>query len=273
MWLPEDKAGNLTFFYALVNEAKQEASTLKKDKIDEYINVISKFMDDLIVGDPWKGKVSSLRGNIANRNLPLIADSLAEYYYIQNPHLLPERAFLEYIQEALNDLLTEVIESDLSKELKEIFLAGIQSLLKALYRYQIDGPEEIGNLSKALVVDLTNRENKIQENDREKPAYKKFFAWLIFLGQFFRPSIYDVIGAAPDLNDYWIPRIERIAQDYQKIEEFVDSSATIQEAFEKSQDVFSDEVQKKLLGQPELPALLPADESLDSADSSDESEE
>jgi len=76
-------------------------------------------------------------------------------------------------------------------------------------------------------------------------------------------SIYDFIGAVPDLDSYWIPKFEEVAKGFEDMEQIIRETPTLQEAFEKAPDIFKKQSQKSIMGGEELKALPASKETME----------
>lgn len=257
---------NLALFFRLMAKAKEEAMSIKKENINRYLAAIDDLYNLFFTNSVWDAKLSAFVSPINSRNLLLATDALAEYYHNQNPIFSLEQDFLDYTQKELNSLLEKVIKSDISKDLKSFIESSIGAILKAVRNYQIDGTEELDKIIKSLITELMMKEKSINDKDKNNPAYKKFQAILLSFTLWTAPSPYDIIGAVPDLNEFWIPGIQKMAEDYQKIEEIVIETETIQEAIEKTRNIFDKQSIKRLSGK-EIKALPAGQDDFNTADS------
>lgn len=98
-------------------------------------------------------------------------------------------------------------------------------------------------------------EHSLQDKDKDNPVYRHAKAWVLSLLIYIAPSPYDIIGAVPDIYDFWVPKFEELAAGCEKIEQIICETLTIQEAFEKSSNTFDRQPQKSITGGRELKAL------------------
>ncbi|OWY65925.1 hypothetical protein B7486_39220 [cyanobacterium TDX16] len=98
-------------------------------------------------------------------------------------------------------------------------------------------------------------EHSLKDVDKKNPIYTCFKAWGLSLLLYIAPSPYDVIGAIPDIYDFWIPKFEELSTGHSNIKEIVCETSTIQEAFEKSLTIFNRQQHKSITGGKTLKAL------------------
>ena len=264
----EPKAHNLMKFYTLMNMAKEEAESIKLPKLDRYLKVIQNLHHIFNANHAWGQQWGTFAGHINNGNVLATIDSLANSYHSQNPTFFIETEFLEKITEDLHSLSEEIIQSDLSPELKNFLTNKLAELVKAIRGYRIYGSAELEKATKASISDLIINEIQLEDTDKKNETYKKFQARLLALYMWLVPSPYDIIGAAPDIHDFWKPRIENMAEGFEKIEGIVIETETIQEAIEKTRNALSNNSPKMMEGKDQK-ALPPSSESLDSTDDAD----
>ncbi len=106
-------------------------------------------------------------------------------------------------------------------------------------------------------------EHSLEDKDRNNPVYKHVKAWVLSLLIYITPSPYDIVGVVPDIHDFWVPKFEELAAGHKKVEQIVDVSSTIQEAFEKALNTFDKQSQKSIAGGRELKALPSSKEDLE----------
>ena len=246
---------NIVDFYELLNKAEEEARKLNNfPKINRYIQVIEELHDVFILNHIWNSKWSSFANHIESRGVLNTLDALANYLHSQNPRNFLEHDFLKDLNTEFDSLLSKVIESDLSKELKIYLSERLEDILKAIRRYTIDGTEGLEKAAKSLVNDLALTEHNLKDEDKKNPIYQRVKAWGLSLVLFITPSPYDIVGAVPDIYEFWIPKFEELAAGSKKIERIICEKPNIQEVFEKASDTFSREPRKSILGR-ELKAL------------------
>ncbi|WP_413175912.1 hypothetical protein [Anabaena azotica] len=133
---------NMVNFYELLSKAEEEAKKLSNNpKIDRYIQAIGKLHHVFIVNSIWTTKWSVFATHIESKNILTILDALANDFHRQNPKILLEKDFLKDLNAEFENILEEVLSTDLSKELKVYLISRIQDILSAIRRYSIDGTE------------------------------------------------------------------------------------------------------------------------------------
>lgn len=247
-------------FYGLLNKAEEETKTLKNQpNINRYLQALGQLNEIFVVRNIWAENWSIIANNIETKNLLTTLDSLATFFYLENPTIFLEEDFLEKLDNVFKELLSEILSSDLSRELKRFLIKHIEDIQTAISRYRIDGAQELEKSVKSLVSDLVISEHNIKEEDKNNPLYSYLASWTVGLLLFIRPTVYDVISIIPDINDYWVPKFEELADGQKKIEQIINETSTIQEACEKSSNIFDRQTQKSITGTTKRKALPPSD--------------
>jgi len=256
-------------FYELLNKAEEEAKSLRtKKNIDRYLSTIEQLQEHFIVNHIWGTVWGNFASYIETKNVLNTLDSLAEFYYREHPMIVLEEDFLEKLNSEFTLLVDEITKSDLSRELKRFLTAQIENILKAIRRYHIDGTEGLKNAAQSLVSHLVMREHTVKDVDKKKPVYTRVKAWGLSLLLYIAPSPSDIIGAVPDISDFWIPKLEELITGREKIEKIIDEIPNIQEVCEKASHVFDRQAQKIIAGSSERKALPASQE--DPKDKNDE---
>jgi|SRR6476469_4255561 len=259
MKLPSEPK-NLVDFYEILNKAEEEVKALRnRPKIDRYIQSMDLFHNTFITYHIWEVKWSTLASFIESRDLLNTLDSLAYFVHLDNPRVLLEEQFLTDLNNKLKSILDEIITSDLSQGIKRFLTVRIEDILKAIRRYDIDGTEGLEKAAKSLLTDLALSENKLQDEDKRKPLYRRIQSVAAGLAMFFMPtSAYDIVGAIPDIHEFWSPKIEVLVANIEEIEASICEGSKISEVYEKAFEVFSKGPQKSITGGKEIKALPPS---------------
>lgn len=248
---------DLVDFYELLNKAEAEARSVRnKPRLNRYLETIKQlrrlFITKSIWSENWSAFVTDINNNVLNT-----LDSLANDFGSQKPTIFLEQEFLKNLKDEFESLLDEVIGSDLSRELKHFLIGRIEDIQKAIRRYQIDGSEGLEKSTKSLLSDLVMSEHYFKAEDKHNYVYKHVKAWILSLIIYITPTPYDIIGAVPDIHDFWIPKFEELTEGHKKVEQIINETSTIQEALEKASIVFDRQTQKSIAGRRE-PKALPA---------------
>lgn len=254
----EGRPKNLVDFYVLLNKADEEVRKLMHlPRIAQYAQVVEELNDLFTSNHLWGTAWSNLANHIQSRNMLLILDSLASNVFAQNPMFVVEQDSLEKINSDLNSLLNEICDSDLSKELKQLLIARVKDVLEAIRKYHVGGTEGLKQAAQSFVSDLVTTEHNLTEHDRKNPTYTRVTACFLHLLMWLTPSPWEIVGAVPDITNFWLPKYEELISERKQIEQIVREAPTIQEACEKSSKVFNKQSQKSLIGHKE-PKALPA---------------
>ena len=252
----EPQPHNIVDFYELLNKAEEEARRVRsRPKIDRYLQTIEKLHEHFIVHHTWSVQWVIFSAYIEDKNILNTLDSLAEFFYSENPVIFLKEDFLEKLNSEFTVLLEKILQSNLSKELKRFLIEHIENIVKAIRRYKVDGTEGLKKAAQSLISDLVMIEHSLKDVDKKNPTYTCIKAWGLSLLLYITPSPYDIIGAVPDIHDFWVPKFEELSTGHAKIEKLICDTPTIQEVFEKASDVFDRQPQKTLAGVKEVKAL------------------
>jgi hypothetical protein len=257
MNLEHDKPENLIYFYELLGRAKEEAKSIKNQpNIDRYIQSIDVLHEKFIINHIWTSQWNIFSSYIKSANVLNTLDSLAIFFGTQNPVILLNRGLLDELNSKLKELLEEINSSDLSRESKRFMVERIENIITAINKYDIDGTKGVEQATKSFISDLVMNEHNLKDSDKSNPICNKVVSVICSVLLFVKPTPWDIIGVMPDLNDFWMPRIESFTEVCGKIESAIVESSTIQQAFEKaSYIVLHGEQQKTITGGKELKAL------------------
>jgi hypothetical protein len=195
----------LTDFFVLMADVERVVTLLKKvPNRDKYIDAIreiqSIFCTYSLPGDKWLN-VSSL---IENRNLILLLDACATFISQENLEVsLSDNQLKEYLSKC-EELLKEIIESDLSDDIKTFLVVRLEEICIAIRHYSIGGPGRLRTVVEANIGGMIVRGTAISSEDKEKPILKKIFEWLLIFGS--------VLGLASDTQGFLLPNVTEAAR-------------------------------------------------------------
>ena len=115
------------------------------------------------------------------------------------------------------------------------------------------------------MTDLVVIKDKLKDEEKQNPILNRVLTSGISLNiflAFLSPNIYDLIGMAPAINDFWIPKYEQLSAGREKIEKIVYEESNLQKILEKASDTYRSELRKSLLGK-EQKALPPSKEDVE----------
>jgi len=244
---------NIVSFYELLVKAEEEGNRLRgRPRIPEYLRILDQLHEVFASHHLWRTKWDVFVTHIHNEKVLIILDALANYFEDKYPGLYLEQDFLDKLNGDFGSILNGIPKSDLSKELKRFLTEQIEDILKAIRRYQIDGTEGLKKVSKSFVSDLAMSEHTLDEKDKSNPLYKHVKASFLSLLIWIAPSPYDIIGAVPDIHDFWVPQFEHFLQGREQVEKIVDETSTIQDALEQvsreAPSIFGKQEQKSIAG-------------------------
>lgn len=255
---------NIIYFYELLRKAGEEARSLKNiQRIERYLKTLEDLQILFAANAVWTEKWNLFASNIESKGILNTLDALAHFYYLQTPKVLLNHDFLEELGEKLRDLRDEVLDAHLSKEFKKFLAERIEDILRAIDKYFVDGSQGLEYAAKSFVSDLLVAEKRINDNEKKNPILKKVKAWAytLLIG-ITSPSLYDVIGAVPDIQEFWAPKIEDLIIKQQDLEQIIDDETTMEGVLEEAIIIFTRKSQRIIEGKPDLKALPAAKENL-----------
>jgi len=196
---------------------------------------------------------------IKNKNILTVLDALANYFSNKNPRIPLDESFINKLDIEFNSLLQEVIESELSLELKNYLVNKIEDILRVTRKYHISGTNELEKTVKSFTIDLTVTERTIKDEDKENLTYQRLKAWLVSLIIYITPSPYDIAGTIPAIYDFWLPKFEELAEGQKEVEKTISEDQSIIDTFKRASDIFQKDAIKKIRGK-EIKALPPSPE-------------
>jgi hypothetical protein len=256
----ENKAGNIMIFYEILSKAKDEAKSIRNNpKLDSYIKTVDELQDIFAANHVWSSAWAVFANAIESKNILVSLDALANYFNDQNPKIIIEEDLLDKLSCEFTSLCDQILKSNLPKELKRFLSARIESILAAIRRYHIDGTDGLEKAIKSLVSDLVMTENSLEDKDKKNPIFNKVRAWSLGVLIWITPTPYDLIGAVPDIHDFWIPQFEQLQQNVSKVENIISKSTNVV-SMQAIPSIFSKESQKMLCSGEEQKMLAPSDE-------------
>jgi hypothetical protein len=249
---------NIMFFYEILSKAKDEAKSIRnKPNLDRYIKTVDELQDIFATNHLWTVKWITFANQIETKNILNTLDALADFIHSQNPQIIIEEDFLKNLSDEFTSLCDQIYKSTLSKDLQRFLLERIENILTAIRKYQIDGTDGLEKAIKSLVSDLAIKENILKDEDKKNPVFNKVRAWSLGVLIWISPTPYDIIGAAPDIHDFWIPRFEQLRKSVGKVEQITSMSKHVINMQEIS-SIFGRESQNILCGGEDLKLLSPS---------------
>jgi hypothetical protein len=262
-----NEAGNIMFFYELLNKAKEEAKSIRnQSNLDRYVSSINKlhelFAMNHLVNTQW----IHFATEIESKGILNTLDALAHYFHTQNPKIILEEDFLQELNNEFISLSKQISNSSLSREL-QIFLSNrIEDILTAIRRYRIDGTDGLERTIKSLISDLVMTESTLKDQEKKDPIFNKVRAWGLGILIWITPTPYDMIGAAPDIQDFWIPKFEELRTRVKTVEQTISESKDTLN-IQSISSICTQESKKRLCGGEEQKSLPPSKEIQDTSNS------
>jgi hypothetical protein len=230
----EPKPQNFVNFFALLYKAEEETRKFG-DSLQNARSIlaINKFQEQFILENSWGKKWEHFSNYIEDKNILSILDNLANIYHSKNPKPFLEEEFLVGLDKEFSSLLSEIVESDISRKLKSDIKCHIEDILSAIRNYLINGTEGIEKAAQSLIIDLEVENHKLSSEDRINPTIQKITGIVFSLVMFLKPSFWDIIGVVPDINEFWAPKLHELVEFRQKIEPQIDEDSTIKNICEK----------------------------------------
>jgi len=247
---------NLTDFYALVNTAHEEAIKIRNQpKIERYISTIKDLRIALITNHLTATRWETIANHIEQKGVLITLDALANYFYDQNPLFLLGKDFLSRLIDQFEAISNDILSSELPKEFKKFLIDKINDIVQAIRRYHIYGTEGLEKATQAMFADLILKEGDIEPEIKKHSLFTKLVSLASALLIYITPSPYDIVGSIPDLQEYWIPKYEELADKAHRVEPFMQDTSSIQEFLKKAKSTFEEQTQKSIEGSPEPKAL------------------
>jgi hypothetical protein len=256
----ENKHRNIIKFYEILNKAKDEARSIRnKPNLDRYIKTVDDLQDLFTANHLWTAKWTVFASHIEAKNILNTLDALADFMHSQNPKIIIEEEFLKDLSNEFTSLYNQILESTLSKDIQRFLLERIENIITAIRKYQIDGTDGLEKAIKSLVSDLVIKENTLKDEDKRNAVFNKVRAWSLGILIWIAPTPCDIIGAVPDIHDFWIPKFEQLRKSVGEVEQIVSESKGIINIQEIS-SIFSVESQKILCAGEDVKLLPPSKE-------------
>jgi hypothetical protein len=230
----EPKPQNFVSFFALLYNAEEETKRLETSSQNERdVFAIKRFQEQLIIENAWGKQWEHFSIHIEDKNILSLLHNLADRYHSKNPKPFLEEEFLVGLDKEFSSLLSEIIESDISRKLKSDIKCHIEDILSAIRNYLINGTEGIEKAAQSLIIDLEVESHKLSSEDKINPTIQKIKGIVFGLVICLRPSFWDIIGVVPDINGFWAPKLHELVEFSQKIELQIDGDSTIKSICEK----------------------------------------
>jgi hypothetical protein len=210
--LTGESLGILDFFHILRQASLEARKITKPVNAKDYIPELDSFQEFVISNDVCVAQWIVYRNRMNSCNTILVIDALANYYSLEYPSISLKEDFLKSLLDELNTILQEAIDSDLPKELKRVISSSLNGIIQSIHKYNIDGTDGIRHAVQALIAELLIFESTSTDAKpiRTNNVFRKSSIIGTLLLSLLRPSVYDIIGAAPDINSFWIPAIQQL---------------------------------------------------------------
>jgi hypothetical protein len=236
----ERRPGNLVEFFEILNKAEYDARRIKKiEDIDIYIKALEDLKDLFIATPVWSLNWGEMASKINNANLVIPVISLASYFDIENPTKILDEEFLKELNDKFQSFINEVDNSEFSGDFRIFITNKIEDILIAVNRYKIDGTEGLEKAAKLFVYDLVVREFNLKEEDKKNALFQKIKAAGMALVLYIVPKPYGTISVVPDINQYWVPQIQKFLEGSEQIEKIIYDEPNMSEVFKKISNIFS----------------------------------
>jgi hypothetical protein len=250
---------NLILFYDLLHRSKEEAEKIQRlSNIALHLKALNGLSSNFVANHLWLSPWKSFATYIEDKNILIVLGSLASAFAKEYPHPVLEEEFLGKLSNEFQNLSSEILSSDISKETKDFLLSKVQEILQAIQKCHIYGTEELKKASQSIVSDFLVKESNFQDSDKASSSFTRIKAWGTLLLKFFVPaSIYDIA----EIDSYiygLIPKYEEVSELCDKVQIIICETPNIQEAFNKVQELLEEKSQKSLPGSATPKALPPS---------------
>jgi hypothetical protein len=213
--LTGESMGIFDFFYILRQASVEARKITKPAGVNQYIPELDRFREYVLVNDVYNTQWRDYKHRIDSCNTMLIIDALANYYSSEYPLMSHKEDFLKCLLEELNTILQELTDSDLPAELKRVISSNLNGIVQSIYKYNIDGTDGIRSAVQSLIAELLILEssNIGAKSIRASRVLRKASILGSLLLNLLRPSVFDIIGAVPDIQSFWIPAIQQLYED------------------------------------------------------------
>jgi hypothetical protein len=225
---------NMVDFYGVLSRARDEAANIRKKNIERYIKTLDELYRFFVETDLWNEQSAHFVNHIQQKNILNTLDSLADFFGDQNLRIVLSEDCLPLLKKEFESVLDNVINSDLSQDIKKFLIKGITQILEGLAKYDIDGGETLEQSVKKLISNLVLSDHNIKSEDRQKSGYTKPVSLILVLLIHCIPTPWDIIGAVPDIHDFWIPKYSQIMERQKEVEGIVKSCSNMKESIEKA---------------------------------------
>lgn len=267
------KPQNMIAFYSLLARAVKEAELLVDKEspqqrritrnIEQLHALNSFFLENHLWGMAWH----SCRSHIEQRNFLTVLHSLAEEYFKQCAFVKVPQDTINSLIDELNSIVEKVLDTDLSKDLKQHLILTLNELISTLRNYQVEGTQGIYQKSGSLSYRLLEVDTKVKEADRNNSAYQSATSWVLSIATFFAPqSMYDVASFVPAMHDFYIPKLEQLMEKEKQIESLLKEKSSLYDVL-KELNSEGKPVQTQAILEPQIPPKQPR---LESAKSEEE---
>jgi hypothetical protein len=248
----EDQPGNIIAFYGLLSRAREEATSLKKEKIERYVKTLDDLYRFFVENNLWGGQKATFYNYIQQRGILNTLDSLADFFGIQSPRMLLNDDFLQSLKLEIDSILENVINSDLSKDIKDFLIKAIEGVLGAIRKYKIDGGEGLEQAIKILVSELVICDHTIKDEDKKEPSYFQTASFFMSFLFWIVPNPYTLYKDSSTVNNLTNLQFTQVIDRQKKIENILNNCSSMKECIEQ----LSSHPQKAIAGkkQPVLPA-------------------
>ena len=138
----EPKPQNFVSFFSLLYNAEEEIKKLGTSSQNErHVFAINRFQEQFILENAWGKQWEHFLNYIEDKNILSLLDNLANNYHSKSPKPFLEEEFLVDLDKEFSSLLSEIVESDISRKLKADIKCHIEDILSAIRNYLINGTE------------------------------------------------------------------------------------------------------------------------------------
>jgi hypothetical protein len=241
---------NTLLFYNLLYKSKEEAEKIQTlSNIDLHLKALNGLNSNFLGNHLWLSPWKTFATYIEDKNILIVLGSLSSAFAEEYPYPLLEEEFLEKLKNEFQNLSAEILGSDISKGTKDFLLDKVQEILRAIQKCHIYGTEELKKASQSIVSDFLVKES----------SFKVVVAGhgeLYFSSFLFLQDIAEIDSYVYNL----IPKYEEVSELCDKVQIIICETPSIQEAFNKVQELLEEESQKRLPGNEPPKALPPSSE-------------
>ncbi|MBD2113795.1 MULTISPECIES: hypothetical protein [Cyanophyceae] len=255
----------ITSFITLVGDARKTVKTSARAiSPHESLVIIDDLNKFILSSNIWDLRVKSLKGWIDSKyvlsHLAMLSASVSQ----EHTKAVLSKEMLAQLVDRLTRIKEEIINSDLSVDLRRFLLKKINELIWDIENYSVSGLDGIKSTSDAFIGEITIRDKGGLEKDSDKrnPLFISvfsIFATLSVIAQvnatYLEPILSTIVSSIDITERYLQPKTE----DFERISTVIEDALSRKESFEEAIGEVVEKIKKEknLYLEGKQPKLLP----------------